>query len=169
MSLSGQAHAEPALPMVPSSRSTIVFGLGGQFLTSIGLLKVISPIDRLLLWTSSTSTRFYLNSLESLSPEPDNYNDVPDCFVQQPLYVSEERARVQYLTPPLAEDLQVTGPPRITFYAAIDADDTNFRIDVRDQPSDNTSILPLACASLKASFKALDKNQTTPWEVAHDF
>lgn len=49
MSLSGQAQAEPAPPIVPSSRSTMVLGLGGQFLTSIGLLKVIPPIDRLLL------------------------------------------------------------------------------------------------------------------------
>ncbi|MDH4269317.1 MAG: CocE/NonD family hydrolase [Dehalococcoidia bacterium] len=118
---------------------------------------------------STVWTKFYLNSLESLSPEPDNYNDVPDCFVQQPLYVSEERARVQYLTPPLAEDLQVTGPPRIIFYAAIDADDTNFRIDVRDEPSDNSGILPLASGWLKASFRALDKNKTTPWEIGHDF
>jgi predicted acyl esterase len=118
---------------------------------------------------STVWTKFYLNSLESLSPEPDNYNDVPDCFVQQPLYVSEERARVRYMTPPLAEDVQVTGPPRITFYAAIDADDTNFRIDVRDEPSDNSGILPLSSGWLKASFRALDKKKTTPWEIGHDF
>jgi hypothetical protein len=55
MSLSGQAQAEPAPPIVPSSRSMMVLGLGGQFLTSIGLLKVIPPIDRLLLSMSRTS------------------------------------------------------------------------------------------------------------------
>jgi len=111
-------------------------------------------------------TKFYLNSLGQLTTEPELYNDVPDCFVQQPLFVSEERARVTYITPPLAQDMQVTGPPRITFYAAIDKEDTNFRIDIREEGS--TAPLPLAQGWLKASHRAIDEAATTPWEIAHD-
>jgi predicted acyl esterase len=57
------------------------------------------------------------------------------------LFVSEERARVTYVSRPLSDDLQVTGAPRITFYASIDQKDTNFRIQVRDADSD--AIYPL--------------------------
>lgn len=111
-------------------------------------------------------TKFYLNSLGQLTPEPELYNDAPDCFVQQPLFVSEERAKVVYVTPPLPKDMQVTGSPVITFYAAIDQEDTNFRIDVREEGS--TAPLPLAQGWLKASHRAIDEQASTPWELAHD-
>jgi len=119
-------------------------------------------------WPLETTrwTKLYLNSLRQLLPEPELYNDEPDAFVQQPLYVTEERARVTYVSPPLPEDLQVTGPPRVTFYASIDQPDTNFRINVRDAESD--AIYPLAQGWLKASHRALDEARATPWEIAHD-
>jgi predicted acyl esterase len=111
-------------------------------------------------------TKFYLNSLEQLLLEPDYFNDEPDAFVQGPLYVTEKRERVTYVSRPLPEDLQVTGPPRVTFYASIDTDDTNFRVDIREEGSD--AIYPLASGWLKASHRALDESRTTPWEIAHD-
>ncbi len=119
-------------------------------------------------WPLETTqwTDFYLNSLDGLSQEPDYYNDEPDAFVQQPLYVTEERARVGYVSAPLPHDMQVTGPPRITFYAAIDQPDTNWRVEVREADSD--AIYPLASGWLKASHRALDDTRTTPWEIAHD-
>ena len=94
------------------------------------------------------------------------WNDEPDAFVQQPLYVTEKRNRVTYVSRPLSADLQVTGPPRITFYAAIDQDDTCWRVEVREADSD--AIYPLASGWLKASHRALDPERTTPWEIAHD-
>jgi predicted acyl esterase len=42
-------------------------------------------------------------------------------------------------------------------------------IDVRDEPSDNSGILPLSVGWLKAYFRALDKKKTTPWDIGHDF
>ena len=72
----------------------------------------------------SFTLKFYLNSLESLLLEPDYFNDEPDAFVQGPLYVTEKRERVTYVSPPLPEDLQVTGPPRVTFYASISVMDS---------------------------------------------
>jgi predicted acyl esterase len=111
-------------------------------------------------------TDFYLGSLGTLLPEPDYFNSNPDCFLQEPLFVSEERARVTYVSRPLSDDLQVTGAPRITFYASIDQKDTNFRIQVRDADSD--AIYPLAQGWLKASHRAVDEKKTTEWEIAHD-
>jgi len=118
------------------------------------------PIEN-TVWTD-----FYLHSLGQLTSGPDYYNDEPDCFVQEPLYVSEERARASYVSPPLSEDLQVSGSPRITFFASIDTHDTNFRINVREEGS--TEIYPLASGWLKASHRALDEAKTTSWEIAHD-
>jgi hypothetical protein len=119
-------------------------------------------------WPLETTqwTDFYLGSLGQLQAEPDYFNPHPDAFVQEPLYISEKRARVQYVSAPLSEDLQVTGPPRLTFFCSIDMKDTNFRIQVRDTASDAT--YPLAQGWLKASHRALDAAKTTPWEIAHD-
>ncbi|MBN1628994.1 MAG: CocE/NonD family hydrolase [Thermoleophilia bacterium] len=119
-------------------------------------------------WPLETTvwTDFYLNSLEQLLPGPDLHNDEPDAFVQGPLYVTEKRARVTYITPPLPCDVQVTGPPRIAFYASIDQPDTAFRFDVREEGSD--AVAPLASGWLRASHRALDAEKTTPWEIAHD-
>jgi hypothetical protein len=119
-------------------------------------------------WPLETTqwTDFYLASLGQLQAEPDYHNPHPDCFVQEPLYVSEQRARATYVSAPLSDDLQVTGPPRITFYASVDTDDTNFRIQVREAGSN--AIYPLAQGWLKASHRALNKAKTTAWEIAHD-
>jgi putative CocE/NonD family hydrolase len=80
--------------------------------------------------------------------------------------VTEKRERVTYVSPPLPEDLQVTGPPRVTFYASLDTDDTNWRVDVREEGS--PAIYPLASGWLKASHRTTDEARTTPWEIAHD-
>jgi predicted acyl esterase len=119
-------------------------------------------------WPLETTqwTDFYFQSLEQLGVEPDYWNEEPDAFVQQPLYVTEKRNRVTYVSPPLPYDLQVTGPPRITFYADIDQDDACWRVEVREADSD--AIYPLASGWLKASHRALDDPRTTAWEIAHD-
>ena len=119
-------------------------------------------------WPLETTqwTDFHFQSLELLGSEPDFWNEEPDAFVQQPLYVTEKRNRVTYVSPPLPYDLQVTGPPRITFYADIDQDDTCWRVEVREADSDE--IYPLGSGWLKASHRALDDAKSTPWEIAHD-
>lgn len=119
------------------------------------------PIDT-TVWTE-----FYLHSLGELTLEPDYYNPFPDCFIQEPLFVTEERANVTYISGPLSEDLSVTGPPRLTFYAAIDKKDTNFRVTIREEGADN-GLAPLASGWLKASHRAIDEEKTTEWEIAHD-
>jgi predicted acyl esterase len=115
---------------------------------------------------STQWTDFYFHSLEQLDSQPDYWNEEPDAFVQQPLYVTEKRNRVTYVSNPLPEDIQVTGPPRISFFAAIDQDDTCWRVEVREADSD--AIYPLASGWLRASHRTLVPEKTTPWEIAHD-
>ena len=110
---------------------------------------------------------FYLHSLEQLTPGPDEFNDEPDSFVQSPLFVTEDRARLIYVTGPLAEPLQCTGAPRIKFWASIDQKDTNWRVNVRVFGSD--FIYPLAQGWLKAALRKRDYDKDTKWEIAHDY
>ena len=110
---------------------------------------------------------YYLHSLQQLTPEPDLFNDEPDAFVQQPLFVTEERGRVVYVSAPLAEPLLCVGAPRLKFYASIDQKDTNWRVNIRKYGSDE--IYPLALSWLKASLRKRDYARDVPWEIEHDF
>jgi predicted acyl esterase len=120
-------------------------------------------------WPLETTewTDFYLHSLGGLSSEPDYHNDHPDSFTQEPLFVSEERSRLVYVSPPLTEDLQVTGAPRIKFYASIDQKDTNWRVQVRQ--ADSEDIYPLASGWLKASLRKRTPEKDSAWEIEHDY
>ncbi|MDR3364217.1 MAG: CocE/NonD family hydrolase [Clostridiales Family XIII bacterium] len=112
-------------------------------------------------------TPFYLNSLQSLGTGPDFFNDEPDSFVQAPLFVTEDRAYVRYVSPPLSENLQCTGAPRVKFWASIDQKDTTWRVNVRVFGSGD--IYPLAQGWLKASLRKRDYDRDVPWEIEHDY
>jgi len=111
-------------------------------------------------------TKFYLNSWEELSPAPELYQDEPDCFLQQPLHLSTKRDSVKYLTSPLAEDLEVTGPAALHLFASIDQDDTNWIVKLIDA-DENGSELSLVTGYLKASHRAVDESKSTPWQPYH--
>jgi predicted acyl esterase len=112
-------------------------------------------------------TPYYLNSLQLLGLEPEFFNDEPDSFVQAPLFVTEDRAFVRYVSPPLSENLQCTGAPRIKFWASIDQPETCWRVNVRTYGSDD--IYPLAQGWLKASLRKRDYDRDVPWEIEHDY
>ncbi len=111
-------------------------------------------------------TRFYLRSWSGLSPEPEVYQDQPDCFVQPPLHVSAKRESVSYLSPPMTEDMEVIGPAAFYFYAAIDQDDTNWIVKITDVDKYGSE-LELGTNYLKASHRALDTGRSTPLQPYH--
>ncbi|HTY81381.1 MAG TPA: CocE/NonD family hydrolase, partial [Dehalococcoidales bacterium] len=51
----------------------------------------------------------YLRRWEGLSFAPELYQPEPDCFLQQPLYLSSKRDSVKYVSAPLPEDMEVIG------------------------------------------------------------
>ena len=110
---------------------------------------------------------FYFNSLENLSEEPELYNDHPDSFMQEPLFVSETRHIVRYISKPLPEDVLVAGAPRVKFYASIDQKDTTWRVEVRE--ADNTDTYPLASGWLRANMRTRTPERDTPYAIEHDF
>ncbi len=113
-------------------------------------------------------TNFYLRSWEGLSTEPERYNDEPDCFVQQPLWVSSKRQSVRYLTSPMAQDTTVIGPIGLHLFAALDVDDTNWIAELYDVDLQGGEQF-LGRGNLKASLRALNESASTPWHPGHSF
>ena len=110
-------------------------------------------------------TEYYLRTWERLSLEPEVDNDFPDCYLQEPIFVSARRGILKYLSGPLPEDLEVTGTVLIYLYAAIDQEDTNWRVritDVNEAGAETTSPHSLSEAWLRASYRGLDKSLSKP-------
>src|ERR1700749_2168409 len=90
--------------------------------------------------------------------------------------------RLRYMTDPLPHDVTVAGPITLTLHAAIDQEDTNWIVVLRDIGPDVSvrtaregerevpSSLPereLTRGWLKASYRALDEERSKPGEQFH--
>ena len=132
-------------------------------------------------------TKLYLNSWERLTPQPflaqsvDDYLP-PDAFVQMPPTQTNVVAKLRYLSEPLAHDMLVAGPIVLDLWAAIDQDDTNWIVVLKDVGPDvsvrtaregeraTPADLPereLTRGWLKASLRALDPERSLPWKPWH--
>ena len=132
-------------------------------------------------------TKLYLSSWERLTAEPyigasvDAYVP-PDVFVQMPPTQTNRIQKLRFLTDPLPHDLLIAGPSVLNLFAAIDQDDTNWIIvlkDVGPDPSVRTARegereIPTDLAEreltrgwLKASNRALDPQRSKPWKPWH--
>lgn len=112
--------------------------------------------------------KFYLHSQGRLSPEPVASGDhQPESFSQPPPTVTSIVKSVQYRTSPLPHDgLEVTGPIALSLYASIDADDTNWIVDLNDvDPSGRKTAV--SRGYLKASHRAVDVGKSKPYKPYH--
>jgi putative CocE/NonD family hydrolase len=95
---------------------------------------------------------------------------------------TREVSKLRYLTEPLPEDTLVVGPIALTFYAAIDQEDTNWIVVLKDVGPDvsvrtgregefaASPVVPereLTRGWLKASHRALDSDRTTEYRPWH--
>src|SRR5438046_3047416 len=144
-------------------------------------LDVLGPVPQ-TQWT-----KLYLKSWERLTtelPAPSSAGEVqpPDTFVQMPPSQTNTIQRLRYMTEPLARDVLVAGPVAMTLYAAIDQDDTNWIVilkdigpdvsvqSVREGEREVPKHLPqreLTRGWLKASHRALDPKRSKPWWPWH--
>ncbi len=134
-------------------------------------------------------TKYYLQSWERLREEPFIPSsregiEQPDAFVQMPPTQTRAIQKLRYMTDPLPEDTLVAGPSVLNLYAAIDQEDTNWIVILKDVGPDvsvrtardgETTVpanLPereLVRGWLKASHRALDHTRSKPWKPWHPF
>ena len=106
----------------------------------------------------------------------------PDVFTQMPLTRTAKVERLRYVTDPLPQDVDVVGPIALTLYAAIDQNDTNWIVVLKDVGPDvsvrtaregeravprNLPERELTRGWLKASYRAVDEKRSKPWEPFH--
>jgi predicted acyl esterase len=111
-------------------------------------------------------TDCYLRRWEGLSFEPELYQPEPDCYLQQPLYLSTKRDSVKYVSPPLPSDVEMIGPAALHMFASIDQDDTNWIVKLSDVAPTGAE-RPVSRGWLKASHRATDKNRSKPYAPYH--
>lgn len=131
-------------------------------------------------------THLFLTGWERLRSEPfvpDSADDFlpPDAFVQMPLSQTRTVQRLRYLSEPLSSDVLMAGPSVLTLFAAIDQDDTNWIVVLKDVGPDHGAMsaregerelpaLPereLTRGWLKASHRAIDEERSRPWKPWH--
>ena len=132
-------------------------------------------------------TKLYLNSWERLSAEPFTPSSVdrfipPDAFVQMPPTQTKVVQKLRYLTDPLPDDILIAGPISLKLFAAIDQDDTNWFVILKDIGPD-VSVMSVREGErerpadlyerevtrgwLKASQRATDPTRSKPWKPWH--
>jgi predicted acyl esterase len=132
-------------------------------------------------------TKLYLRNWERLTPEPFTPASVdqftpPDAFVQMPPSQTTVIQKLRYLTEPLAHDTLIAGPAVLNLFAAIDQDDTNWIVVIKDVGPDvsvmtvregerelpkNLPEREVTRGWLKASHRALDPKRSKPWKPWH--
>lgn len=131
-------------------------------------------------------TKLYLDSWERLRWEPFTPSsrdgiDAPDCFAQMPLTQTRTVQKLRFMTDPLPEDLEVTGPLSLHFWAEIDQEDTNWIIILKDVGPDvsvqtaragemdrpNVPEREITRGWLKASHRAVDEKKSLPGRPFH--
>jgi hypothetical protein len=114
-------------------------------------------------------TKFYLRPRGQLliSPETLDTDCVPpDGFYQPPLTVTDAVHSVRYTTPPMLEDMELTGPGALYLHVSIDTDDTNFLVKLYDVDPHGKRV-QMTTGWLKASHRELDASKSTPWRPHH--
>lgn len=109
-------------------------------------------------------------------------DQAPDAFVQMPLTQTVEVQKLRYMTEPLPHDVLIAGPAVLNLFAAIDQDDTNWIVSLKDvgpDPSVQTAkegerSVPVGLPErevsrgwLKASHRAVDPKRSKPGRPWH--
>ena len=108
----------------------------------------------------------HLRPGSSLAREPEVGEAHPDEFVQPPILEDHRVVTCEYLTEPLAEDVELTGPASLTLWASIDSTDTNWMASVIDLAPDGREV-EITRGFLRASHRAVDEQLSEPYRPYH--
>lgn len=112
-------------------------------------------------------TKFYLKENGVLSEEPPTFSEKPDSFTNRPgLKPRETVPSVKYMTDPLTEDVEVTGPIALYFYASLSSQDANWMVMINDIDLDDSEKL-VSKGWLKASHRELNEGKSKSYQPFH--
>ena len=83
-----------------------------------------------------------------------------------PLMPGQKVPALRYATAPLPEDTELTGPLALYLHASINAEDTNWIVEVEDLRADGSTVRA-AIGWLKASHREVDAEKSKPWQPFH--
>jgi len=114
-------------------------------------------------------TKFYLRRGGRLADMPPWTNESPDrdSFVNKPwLRDGEEIPCIKYTTDPLTEDVEITGPIALNFYASLSTEDANWFVYIKDIDVDGSERV-VSKGWLKASHREIDDAKSKPYQPFH--
>jgi predicted acyl esterase len=112
-------------------------------------------------------TKFYLHEKGGLSMQPQTPHERPSRFRNEPWQAPGQTSNnVTFTSAPMAQDLEISGPLALHFWASIDSDDCNWFVQVRDVAPDATTSI-VSKGWLKASHRELDEEKSTPERPYH--
>jgi hypothetical protein len=112
-------------------------------------------------------TKFYLRGEGGLTRQPPGQDEHPDTFVNKPFALPREvLPGIKYRTPPLEEDMEVTGPVALYFHAVLDRPEATWFVSINDSAPDGTTRL-ITKGWLRASHRAIDEKRSKPYQPFH--
>ncbi len=112
-------------------------------------------------------TKFHLRADGILSEEPPGRSEGSDSFVNKSWPLPREvLPGVRYRTPPLKQDIEVTGPVTLYLYASLDQPDATWVVAVNDIAPDGSGRL-VSKGWLRASHRAIDQQRSKPYQPFH--
>ena len=108
--------------------------------------------------------KYFLHAGGGLSEEP--AEKATESFTQQAPYKNATVYSLRYTTEPFEQDAEVTGHMAFRFDAEIDADDTNWLIDVVDLGPNGERHL-VASGYLKARYNTIDEEKSLDYYPCH--
>ena len=111
-------------------------------------------------------TKFYLLPNGGLGTAQPEFDCEPDILSQQAPYLDPTVYSLRYATPPLSEELEVTGQISLNLFASIDNTDTTWYADILDVDETGRRFV-ISSGSLRAAYRQLDAEKSTPEHPIH--
>jgi len=112
-------------------------------------------------------TKLYLREDGKLSEAPAASSEETDVFINLPALKPRQKVpAVEYITEPMTQDLEITGPLALYFNASLDNQDANWMAELFDVSPDGSRRL-VTLGWLKASHRELDEARTKPYQPFH--
>ena len=109
-------------------------------------------------------SKFYLREEGALAEVPPIPNERPDSFINVPWLKSEEKIPgAQYTTAPFNQDIEITGPISLYFYASLNEKDANWIVEIKDIYPDGSGNT-ISRGWLRASHRELDSGKSKPYK-----